>query len=298
MRSTPARIALAFLLMKIFASGIILGAEPAITITDAAGETTALKSAKFTFGTRRLAWKAEKSGATDDQKLGPLVLEFREINSTTFAEGILTLVPASSVASLKYDAEKNTVALTVAGIMEPLIGPTQYKVINQIGIDAEVDKGTAGLAIVKYRGGIAKTGIKAATFSNAKPWEWPAVELKQFTVTIADAKAKNPTQTVGGLQPLYRFADGTEKLLPTLYFEKTLKVPFVEIKSWKQEPPAEKGKMPEYTIIASDGKPQTLLPIKAVEIDGKKATLLGLVGVVPAGYKLYPLHTIQELKAE
>src|SRR4051794_17821330 len=110
MRSTPARIALAILTLEILTSARISAAEPAATITDAAGETTALKSAKFTLGTRRLAWKAQKAGTTDDQKLGPLALEFRETNSTTFAEGILTLVPVSSVSSLTYDAEKNTVA--------------------------------------------------------------------------------------------------------------------------------------------------------------------------------------------
>ena len=38
----------------------------------------------------------------------------------------------------------------------------------------------------------------------------------------------------------------------------------------------------------------TLLP--KVTLEGKPATLVGLVGRVPAGYKLFPLHVIAEVE--
>ena len=45
------------------------------------------------------------------------------------------------------------------------------------GLDAEDAQGTAGVAVLKYRGGIPKTGIKSVTFAEAKPRK--AAEVKR-----------------------------------------------------------------------------------------------------------------------
>jgi hypothetical protein len=286
------------------ACGLALAADPkpatltSLTIVDAAGETVTLKSATLTAGVRRLAWLAEPNGTTDDAKKGPLAFEMREPNSTTFVNGILTLVPVSSIASCNYDYEKKTMNLKVAGVETPLEGSIEYVGFNALGLDADVDQGKAGVAAVKYRGGNLKGGgIRSLTFKDPKPWERkPLANPLTWIVQVADARAKNPILTVMNLQPLYRFPDGTEKIIGTLPFQKTLKLPWVDIRSLKLEPPMMKGQAAEMVVANKDGKEQTLSPMTTLEIDGKKATLLGLIGEVSVGYKLIPLHTIQELK--
>src|SRR5438093_716201 len=78
-------------------------AGPAAVVTDAAGKDVELTTVKLTTGTRRLAWLADPKGATDDARKGPLALEVREPHSTTFTKGVLTLIPVSAVASVRYE---------------------------------------------------------------------------------------------------------------------------------------------------------------------------------------------------
>jgi hypothetical protein len=48
-----------------------------------------------------------------------------------------------------------------------------------------------------------------------------------------------------------------------------------------------------------DGTKHTLTLLTKVELAGTKmATLTGLLGRVPVGYKLFPAHTIAELRLE
>lgn len=270
-------------------------AKPAVTLVDAAGETVPLKAAKWTVGTRRLAWLADPKAATEDGKKGPLAVEFRETQSTTYQEGVLTLVPVSAVASVRYDSDKQSVALTVAGVEGELTGTTQYKGINQFGLDAEVEKGSAGVAVVKYRGGVPKTGFKSVTRADAKPL--PAnnpVRAAQWTVHLNDSRAKFPAVMAANLRPLYRFPDGTEKVLPYLPFQKSLKLPFADLTAMALQPQG-KGQPPEVEVTTADGKKQTLSPLASIDEGGKKATLLGLLADVPGGYRLFPVHTIHEL---
>src|SRR5262245_51141094 len=92
---TPTRLGAAVCLLL---AGLVFAAEipepaPAqpITIIDTAGKEQKLKSWKYTSGTRRLTWLADKK--EKGKNAGPEALEFREDDSTTYAEGVLTLVP-------------------------------------------------------------------------------------------------------------------------------------------------------------------------------------------------------------
>jgi len=272
---------------------------PTVTVLEPTGESTPLTNAQFTQGTRRLAWLADPKGTTEDAKKGPLAFELREPGSSTFVQGVLTLIPLSSIEGMKYDYEKKLFTLQAAGIVAPFTGSLEFIGFNAIGLEAEVKKGTAGIAVVKYRGGQAKGGIRGISMTGAKPYERkPDANAMHWSVQILDAKAKNPVINVTNLRPLYRLPDGTEKFLPVLPFQKTLQLDWADVRGFKHEPPAMKGQPAEVIVVGKDGKEQTLSPKTILEQDGKKATLLGLLGEVPGGFKLIPLHTILELKPQ
>src|SRR5258708_18348253 len=72
------------------------------TIVDGAGKEVALKNWSITAGTRKLTWLA-KDGAP-----APEALAFRDVNSTLYVEGVMTLIPLDRLESLQYDrAKKN-----------------------------------------------------------------------------------------------------------------------------------------------------------------------------------------------
>ena len=77
-------------------------------------------------------------------------------------------------------------------------------------------------------------------------------------------------------------------------FKKTFKVELARIKkmSPREQPDL---KSFECDVTLDDGSEQTLTLLTTVLTDGKPATLEGIVGAVPAGYKLFPMHTIGEL---
>ncbi len=283
----------------LFSCTITSAAEPmpAVTVLEATGESTPLVNAKFTQGTRRLAWLADPKGTTEDAKKGPLAFELREPGSSTFVQGVVTLIPLSSIESMKYDYEKKLFTLQAAGIMAPFGGSLEFIGFNAVGLEAEVKKGNAGIAVVKYRGGQAKGGIRGISMTGAKAYERKAdAQATNWSVQIVDAKAKNPVLNVSNLRPLYRLPDGTEKFMPVLPFQKTLQLDWADVRGLKHEAPTMKGQPAELIVIGKDGKEQTLSPKTILEQDGKKATLLGLLGEVPGGFKLIPLHTILELK--
>src|SRR5262249_51422125 len=173
------------------------------TLVDAAGKEVALKTWSITAGTRKLTWLA-KEGAP-----APEALVFRDVNSTLYVDGVMTLIPLDRLESLTYDAGKQSVAAKVAGVEKPLEGSIRYREINQIAIEAEVDRGAAGVVALKYRGGLLKGGIQSVRFPGAKPGSAPTGD-KVF-VTVAD-KGTTHTEPVYQLQALYKQADGKELL--------------------------------------------------------------------------------------
>src|SRR5260370_32725926 len=99
-------------------------AEPGtLVVVDGGGKEHTLKNGKFTLGTRRLAWLTVKEGtkepaieareakgavktAIPKAKDGPEALEFREEKSTTYVNGVLTLVPVDRLRALQIAHDK------------------------------------------------------------------------------------------------------------------------------------------------------------------------------------------------
>jgi hypothetical protein len=299
--------ALALLCAAAFAADPPPPAATGLVVVDAGGKEQKLKSWKFVAGTRRLGWLAPAAPPRDkDDKparaggkpqaadAGPEAVEFRDEHSTTLKNGVLTLLLPQHLRSLEYDAEKQTVTANVfAGEKADgdltFTGPTKYQGINKVTIEAEVDKGEAGIAEVKFLGGSAK-GVRAIRFPSPKAP--PEVKGRPAFVTVED-EGKSHTDAVNDLQPLYRFEDGSERLLPVLMFKKTLKLDVSKISHIKVEGRAEDGT--ECRVTTKDGEEQTYTLLKTATIDGKPATLEGLVGTIRGGYKLYPASTLSEM---
>jgi hypothetical protein len=263
---------------------VLLVASPVFaddaTIVDSSGKEIALKKWSFAAGVVKPAW------------LGMDALAFRETNSTTFRDGVMTYIPLDRLESLTYDGEKQTVKAKVAGVETPLEGWTRYQGINQLVIAAEVDKGEAGVVELKYHGGSGKGGIKSIKFPGAKAGEAPKGE--PIYVVIGDGKKHEAPQTVHNLQALYR-ADKTEKLLPTLMFKKTFRVDLGQVKKMTVH---EQDKSFECEVTLKDGTSESLTLLTSIPFDVHTATLEGLLAAVPAGYKLFPMHTIAEISRE
>lgn len=275
-----------------------------LVVVDAVGKEHKLKTWKFTMGTRPLSWLAPAAPAEDPtakdgppKPTGPEALAFREEHSTNFVDGIITLVPLERVRSLKYDAENQTVTLTTAGPRDSdsveLTGSTRFKGINKLTIEAEADLGDLGVADVKFQGGIPTGGIRSLTFPAPKAVA-AAPAGRGATVTPEDKKDKEPHK-VSDLQPIYRQADGRQKLLPFLMFKKTVKLDVAKIQKLHQVE-GSAADAPEFQITLKDGAEHTLTLLKSIDQDGQKLTLDGLLAMVPGGYKLFPVHTIADVQ--
>jgi hypothetical protein len=267
-----------------------------LTILDAAGKEQKLKTWKFTEGVRRLAWLAadkEKNDAPQGKRtaaVGPEALIVRAEMDIEYLEGVLTLIPLEYVASLDFDAERETMTVQVGEgeKAEKVTGSIKYKRINKYTIEAEVDKGTLGIAEVKYLGGLPR-GIRAVYFPAPKALP-PLAKGRAAQVVSADGKSKKTTHHVVDLQPLYRLPDGGEKLMPTLLFKKTLKLDVGKIK--KVVTTGDEG---SWQVSLKEGGEETLTLLETMPFEGKSARLLGFVGRVPIGYKLFPVAAIAEI---
>jgi hypothetical protein len=152
-----------------------------------------------------------------------------------------------------------------------------------------VDKGDLGIAEVRYLGGTAR-GIRGIRFSTPKPG--PALTGRPAVITTA---GKDPsTHKVVDLQALYRFADGRQKRVPLLMFKKTLKLDVSKIKKITvASPDDDEG---TWQVQLKDGGDEALSLLRVIPLDGHDAQLEGLLGRVPAGYKLFPILTIAEVQ--
>ena len=258
------------------------------TVIDAAGKEFALQKWKVTGGVRKLAFLEGDAKNTE-------AFELREIGSTTFREGIVTLVPLRRIEAIEYDYDKQMVSVRVAGLEKPLQGTTKFKDINTITLEAEVDQGNAGVAELRYRGGVPKGGIRAVRFAGPKAPEAPP-KGEVFSLTVPpEGKGQNPTvQQVTNLQALYRTGGGVEKRLPYLIFKKTLKVELANVRTMHVGDYDVKARTAECEVELKDGSQLSVTLLTSATIDEKPAALLGLIGEVPAGYKLFPIHTVTD----
>jgi hypothetical protein len=283
-----------------------------LIVIDAAGKEQKLKPWKIVTGTRPLSWLAPAAPKEDaappggapkiegakKTPAGPEALAFREDNSTDYQEGILTLIPLDRIRTIDYDNEKRLVAVRVATSDKPdaddlITGSTKYVGVNRLTIEAEVDRGKLGVADIKFLGGASEKGIRGVRFPAPKA-PAAATSVRPAFIVVAGDDKKN-VQKVIDLRPLYQFADGTERLVPTLLFKKTLKLDVAELqKLVTVDSKAAEGK--EVDVTLKDGHSDTLTLLKTGRLDEKDGTLIGLVGRVPGGYKLFPVHTIAEIQ--
>jgi hypothetical protein len=78
-------------------------------------------------------------------------------------------------------------------------------------------------------------------------------------------------------------------------FRKTLKLDVNKLKGLKPaDSDQENGK--SWHVTPKEGDEETLSLLTTVPLDGRAADLEGLLGRVPAGYKLFPLHTVAEVQ--
>jgi hypothetical protein len=268
------------------------GAVPAVVV-DGAGKELKLDGMKFATGVRRLAWLADAKGATEDVKKGPLALELREPNSTAYAKGVVTLIPLSGVESIRYESDKQVVSVTVKGQPAPLTGSLQYK-----GINAVTFEGTSGGVVGKFSAGPVKGGVKSITFPDAKPPVIPRSPGPSWAVQIDQPKAGDPVLTVRTLKVLYHYLPGgAEELSDVLPVRKgeplSLAAPFkrlevlaVDNTSHRAVAELEPAAGPERVVV---------FPLTKA-LDKRTGTVVGLLGEVDAGWKLFPLHTIKAIR--
>jgi hypothetical protein len=275
-------------------------AEPGtLIVIDPAGKEQKLKAWKFTAGVTRLSWlaPADKSKEKDEKKArpaaaGPEALAIREEAKIKFLAGVMTLVPLDRVRAVTFDSDKQTMTVRAATSGKPeedvtLTGTTAYKGINKVSLEAEVNKGDAGIAEVTYQGGVARGGIKGIRFPAPKVTaEKPG---RPAVVLSADGDIKQ-THKVSDLLPLYRLKAGREKAAPLLFFRKTLKLDVTKIKSISAG--GDDSDDLVWQVVQKDGDDSKLTLLQSVSLDGQPAELVGLVGKVPAGYKLFPLRRI------
>jgi hypothetical protein len=292
-------------------------AEPGtLLLVDSAGKEQKIKAWKFTSGVRRLSWLApadkadekpakekppEKEKTTTKQPVrpaavGPEALVMRDELKIHFLAGVTTFVPLDRVRSIAFDNEKDTMTVRVAtGPMEDqdvtLSGTTAYKGINKLTLTAEVDKGEAGVAELTYQGGVPRGNVKEVRFSAPKvPAEKPG---RPAVVTALDKDVKK-THHVADLLPLYSMPSGREKTLPTLMFRKTLKIDVGKVK--KVAASAAESDDIVWQVTQKDSEDASLTLLESVPVEGGNAKLLGLVGRVPAGWKLFPVRRISAIE--
>ena len=266
-------------------------AEPGtLIVIDAAGKEHKLKSWKFTAGIRRLTW-AGTGAAT------PQAFVLREDNSTSYVDGVLTLVPLDRIRAIDFNGEKETLTVRVATSAKPeqdlvLTGSTEFDRINKLSIDAEVDKGDLGVAEVRFSGGVTK-GIRGVRFPPPKlPAE--AKDGRPAAFTYGDRKGKY-VANLTDLQALYRTNDG-EVLSPLLFFKKTIKLDMAKLKKVVPNKEESTKTAPVWQLtLKSGGDDEALTLLLAVDLDGKPGRLEGLLGRVPAGYKVFPADNVQLL---
>jgi len=298
-------------------------AEPGtLVVIDSAGKERILKTWKIVLGTRHLTWLAAPEAGKEPEikeppenvdprprggpapriaarpAVGPEALAFREERSTRLSDGVLTLIPLERLLSLEFDSKdpkEPTVTARVAGGKEAglnvvLKGPTKYQGINKLVLKEKIDKGTEGIAEMIYSGGVPKGGIQAIRFPAPKVEALAAG--RPALVVIAD---KEKTKlAVSDLRAMYQLHDGSERLASVLMFKKTVKRDLAKLA--KIEAIESETQDTVWQMTLKDGGEDSLSLHKTVSLDGKQAHLEGLIGKVPAGFKLFPLHSIVSIE--
>ena len=261
-----------------------------------------LKDAHFSAGTRRLSWLAvDDASAKTKAKApaGPEYLEFREDKTPMYTDDIVTYIPVASLQQLEYDHDKRLARATIkqAGDMDvTLIGPTKFANINKFSLEGTgLKKSEIGIdGALQIQDGLLKAPVRGFVQHGAKPVEAPTGRL---ALVIAQDKAKKQHK-VYGLMPLYKVGAG-QKLASVLMFQKVGQIDLAKIAVLRQVPAADKKKTisHDYEVTQIGGEKEKLTLLDSTQLgDNQKATLLGFVGRVAEGYRLFPPHTIAEVR--
>lgn len=268
--------------------------EGSAIVTDTDGKEVTLTNVKLTTGFRRLAWLADPKGSTEDERKGPLALEVREPQSTTFAKGIVTFVKVSHVESAKYDREKQVVNYGIVGLKTPLVGTLVYRNVNVLGISGQVDGKTT-----TFSGGVLKKpALKTVTFAAKEPLPPPRTTGTTWAVQIHQPAVKDsprdPTLTVRNLRLLFQFPGGIEKLEDVLSIRKGAALPLTgtvkRIEILATDP---NTNLAALEVETTTGPERIVVVPLTQELDQKSGVLAGFLGEVDVGWKLFPLHTIK-----
>ena len=213
-------------------------AKSGLIVVNTDGQEHTLKNWHIVLGTgsvlRNDPIKPPAKGEPAKQADGPEYLEFREDNSTSFEEGILTLVPITSIRQIDYDDAKKTVALTMVqadGKEVVLTGTTKYRSINKLTIEGDIDAKDLEGATVRVQGGMpnAKPAVKSFRFpSAAQP---PPKVAGPGVIITAVAKEKLELKA-NDLKALYRAA-GQDRVSANLLFKKQARIDLAKIVKMK-----------------------------------------------------------------
>lgn len=264
-----------------------------VVLTDLDGKEHKLTGVKLTTGTRRLAWLG-------DAKAAPIAIEVREPNSTTYAKGVLTLVPSTHLESVKYDYEKQVATLTVKGLKDPLTGTLEYAKLNTIGLSGTSDGKVASFVA----GAPGKSAVKTVTFAGAVavPPVAKADAEKGWSVKIVASGKKAagapepPPHVVRNLKVLVQSTGGTEHLINGIPVRKGAPIPFdANLKRFEMLANDENTNIAAAEVEIGTGPEKVIVIPLVTEQDKKTGTVVGFLGEVDAGYKLFPLHTVRAI---
>jgi hypothetical protein len=279
-------------------------AEPGtLVIIDAGSKEQKVKSWKFTGGVRQLGWLASAAREDDNDKAkkgrpkaapkGPEALVLYEELKTVYIPGVQTLVPLDRIRSIALESEKETMTVRVATGAKTeadasLVGTTRYKRVNTITVEADVDKGDEGIASLTFQSS-GPRAFKGIRFPAPKV---QAEKAGRAAVVIANHGKEKRTHKVSDLVPLYA-SRGRETTSPLLLFRKTLRIDVAKIR--KIVASTEDSNDTVWQVVRKDGDDSTLTLLESGLINGQQARLVGLVGKVPAGYKLFPVLAINTI---
>jgi len=265
---------------------------PHAVVLDTEGKETALHQVEWSGNVRRLSWLANPNASNEEGRRGPLALVIREPNSTTLTQGILTLVPLSSLAAVEFDYERQFVTYRIQGLQQNLTGTLQYRGINTFTLTGTTTTGEKRTFLGGVRGSKIPA-IRTVTFPHAQPLQRPHQGLA-WNVQILQPTANDPLVPVRNLKPLFALPGGQERLLESLPLRKAEPLPFgPQLLRWEMlaHDPNTHYAAAEVTL-AGQGERLVIIPLNLPQ-EGQTAQLLGLLGETDAGWKLFPLHTIR-----
>jgi hypothetical protein len=257
--------------------------DDSFTVVNTDGTEAKLTGLKFTAGAQRLTWLPE----------GPIALEVRETQSTTFSKGIVTYVDVSHLESLKYDYDGKVVSISLKGLKEPLKGTLQYKGLNALSFSGSQDG-----KVIPFSSGVpGKSKVKEVLFSGSKVIPKPRNTGTFWAVQIDQRNEKDPTLNVRNLKALYQYSRGVEQLEDRIPVRKAAELSLNDkLKRLEMVANDATANLVTAEVDTATEKEKLIVIPLSQKMDTNSKTLVGFVGEVDVGWKLFPLHTVKVIK--